>query len=108
MLTETKTYNKPDVTAVVAVAQPATSRLSEHYLSRTAQFLAVLVQFALIAIVIDYWRLESQPLARLIRLAFGGCIVHHSLPQRFRLSFVAILSLFAVMTAVGYLGPNIV
>src|SRR5438067_2787500 len=107
MLTETKTYNKPNVTAVVSVAQPATSRLSDHYLSRPAQFLMVLVQFALIAMVIDYWQLESQPLARLIWLAFAGFIVHHSLPQRFRLPFFAMLSLFAVITAVGHLGPNI-
>src|SRR5438067_2470047 len=107
MLTETKTYNKPNVTAVVSVAQPATSRLSDHYLSRPAQFLMVLVQFALIAMVIDYWQLESQPLARLIWLAFAGFIVHHSLPQRFRLPFFAMLSLFAVITAVGHFGPNI-
>src|SRR6266480_3790750 len=107
MLTETKTYNKPDVTAVVSVAQPATSRLSDHYLNRAAQFLAVLVQFALIAMVIDYWQLESQTLARLIWLAFAGFIVHHSLPQRFRLPFFGMLSLFAVVTAVGHFGPNI-
>jgi len=67
----------------------------------------VLVQFALIAIVIDYWQLESQPLTRLMWLAFAGFIVHHSLPQRFRLPFFAMLSLFAVITAVGHLGPNI-
>src|SRR5438034_8442162 len=107
MLTETKTYNKPDVTAVVSVAPPATSRLSDLYLSRAAQFLAVLVQFALIAMVIDYWQLESQPLTRLIWLAFAGFIVHHSLPQRFRLPFFAMLSLFAVITAVGHFGPNV-
>ena len=106
MLTETKTYNKPDVTEVVSVAQPATSRPSDHYLSRAAQFLATLVQFALIAMVIDYWQLESQPLARLIWLAFAGFIVHHSLPQRFRLPFFGMLSLFAVITAVGHFGPN--
>src|ERR1700730_9965732 len=106
MLTETKTYNKPDVTAVVSVAQPATSRPSDHYLSRAAQFLAVLVQFALIAMVIDYWQLERQPLARLMWLAFAGFIVHHSLPQRFRLPFFGMLSLFAVITAVGHFGPN--
>src|SRR5438105_1014912 len=106
MIKETKTHNKPIVTAVVALAQPATSRLSDHYLSRAAQFLVVLVQFALIAIVIDYWQLESQPLARLMWLAFAGFIVHHSLPQRFRLPFFAMLSLFAVITAVGHFGPN--
>src|SRR5437016_8395607 len=93
MLTETKTYKRSDVTAVVPVAQPTTSRLLDHYLSRPAQFLAVLAQFALIAVVIDYWQLESQLLTRLLWLAFAGFIIHHLLPQRFRLPFFAMLSL---------------
>src|SRR6266487_467331 len=107
MLTETKTYKRSDVTAVVPVAQPTTSRLLDHYLSKPAQFLAVLVQFALIAVVIDYWQLESQLLSRLMWLAFGGFIIHHLLPQRFRLPFFAMLSLVAVITAVGHFGPNV-
>ena len=85
MLTETKTYKRSDVTAVVPVAQPTTSRLLDHYLSRPAQFLAVLVQFALIAVVTDYWQLEGHLLTRLLWLAFVGFIIHHLLPQRFRL-----------------------
>src|SRR5437763_16459713 len=107
MLTETKTYNKPDVTAVVSVARSATSRLLDHYLSRPAQFLAVLVQFALIALVIDYWQLESQLLTRLLWLAFGGFIIHHLLPQRFRLLLFAMLSLLAVISGVGHIGANL-
>src|SRR5438132_2494957 len=107
MLTETKTYNKPDVTAVVSVARSATSRLLDHYLSRPAQFLAVLVQFALIALVIDYWQLESQLLTRLLWLAFAGFIIHHVLPMRYRLWFLAMLSLLAVITGVGHFGPNL-
>src|SRR5437016_11587828 len=93
MLTETKTQKRSDVTAVVPVAQPTTSRLLDNYLSRAAQFLAVLVQFALIAFVIGYWQLESQLLTRLLWLAFAGFIIHHLLPQRFRLPFFAMLSL---------------
>src|SRR5947208_4521864 len=104
MLTGTKTYKKSDVTAVVPVAQQTTSRLSDHYLSRPAQFLAVLVQFALIAVVVDYWQLESQLLTRLLWLAFGGFIIHHLLPQRFRLPFFAMLSLLAVISGVGHIG----
>ena len=91
----------------MSVAQPTTSRLSDHYLSRPAQFLAVLVQFALIAVVVDYWQLESQLLTRLLWLAFGGFIIHHLLPQRFRLPFFAMLSLVAVLSGVGHIGPNL-
>src|SRR6266571_1423060 len=102
MLIETKTYNKPDVTAVMSVAGPTTSRPSDHYLSRWPRFLTILIQFALLVVVVDYWQLESQPLTRLMWLAFAGFIVHHSLPQRFRLPFFAMLSLFAVITGVGH------
>src|SRR5438477_4500833 len=107
MLTETKTYKRSDVRAVVPVAQPTTSRLLDHYLSRLAQFSAVLAQFALIAVVIDYWQLESQLLTRLLWLAFGGFIIHHLLPQRFRLPFFAMLSLLAVISGVGHIGANL-
>src|SRR5437868_6180458 len=107
MLTETKRYKRSDVRAVVSVAQPTTSRLLDHYLSRPAQFLAVLVQFALIAVVVDYWQLESQLLTRLLWLAFGGFIIHHLLPQRFRLPFFAMLSLLAVISGVGHIGANL-
>src|SRR5438477_2657703 len=107
MLTETKTYKRSDVRAVVPVAQPTTSRLLDHYLSRLAQFSAVLAQFALIAVVIDYWQLESQLLTRLLWLAFGGFIIHYLLPQRFRLPFFAMLSLLAVLSGVGHIGLNL-
>src|SRR6266536_2551334 len=103
MLTETKTLNRPDPTAVVA----APSRLFGNYLSRSLQFLAVLLQFALIAIVIDNWHLESQLLARLMWLAVAGFAIHHLLPQRLRLPFFALLSLVAVVTGVGHIGPNV-
>jgi alginate O-acetyltransferase complex protein AlgI len=107
MLTETKRYKRPDVTAAVPVARPATSRLSDHYLGRPARFLAVLVQFALIAVVIDYWQLESQLLSKLMWLAFGGFVIHHLLPLRFRLPFFGMLSLLAVVAGVGHFGPNV-
>jgi len=92
---------------VVPKAPPARSRPSGHYLSGAARFLAVLIQFALIAIVIDYWQLDSQLLARVMWLAFAGFVIHHFLPQRFRLPFFAMLSVVAVVTAVGHLGPNV-
>src|SRR6266404_6637840 len=107
MLTETKAYKVPDTTTVMPVTQPATSRPSGHYLSRPASFFAILVQFGLIVLVVDYWQLESQLLARLMWLAFVGFVIHHLLPLRFRLQFFAVLSLLAVITGVGHLGPNV-
>src|SRR6266480_2311100 len=104
MLTEAKTYKRSDATAVEPVAQPTTSRLLDHYLSRPAQFLVVLVQFALIAVVIDYWQLESQLLSRLMWLAFAGFVIHHLLPVRFRLPFFAMLSLVAIVFGLGETG----
>src|SRR4030095_819638 len=103
MLTETKTFSRPDTTAVMT----APSRLWDSYLSRSAQFLAVLLQFALIAILVGNWHLESQLLARVMWLAVAGFAIHHLLPQRFRLSFFSLLSLVAVVTGVGHIGPNV-
>jgi hypothetical protein len=40
-------------------------------------------------------------------LAFGGFIIHHLLPMRFRLPFFAMLSLVAVISGVGHFGPNL-
>jgi hypothetical protein len=105
MLTEAEAQRskRRETTAVVT----APSRLLSNYLTRSAQFSAVLLQFALIAIVIDTWQLESQLLARLMWLAVVGFAIHHLLPQRFRLPFFAMLSLMAVITGVGHLGPNV-
>ena len=89
------------------MAQRAVSRRLSNYVSRPAQFLAIFAQFALIVVAIDQWHLESQLLARLMWLALAGFIVHHFLPQRLRLPFFAGLSLVAVITAVGHLGPNV-
>jgi hypothetical protein len=106
MLTETKTYKGPDATKVMPGAQPATSRPPGHYLT-AARFFAILTQFALVVMVVEYWQLESQSLARLMWLAFVGFVIHHLLPLRFRLPFFAILSLLAVSTGVGHIGPNV-
>jgi alginate O-acetyltransferase complex protein AlgI len=74
---------------------------------RLFAFVAIFVQFGLIVMVVNYWQLESQQLARLMWLAFAGFLVHHFLPLRFRLPFFALLSLVAVIAAVGHLGPNV-
>src|SRR5215471_16397536 len=105
MLTETKTYNGSDATSVLPAPPAATAQVSGHYLSRPAQFLAILVQFALIAVVVGQWQLESQLLSRLMWLAFFGFIVHHLLPRRLRLPFFAMLSLVAVIISIGHVGP---
>ncbi len=107
MLTETKVYNRPDPATLVAVKQPSARQTSSYSSSRLIQFLAILLQFALLAIIVDYWQLESQLLTRLMWLAVAGFIIHHLLPHRFRLSFFALLSVVAVVTGVGHLGPNV-
>jgi D-alanyl-lipoteichoic acid acyltransferase DltB (MBOAT superfamily) len=85
------------------------SRVSvEHRGSGIAPFLAVVLQFGLIVLVVNYWQLENVTLARVMQLAFVGFIIHHLLPMRLRLPFFAGLSLLAVVTSVGHLGPNVI
>jgi hypothetical protein len=75
--------------------------------AQLARFFVLVVQFGLIVLLVQYWHLESQQLTRLMWLAFVGFIIHHLLPLRFRLPFFAVLSLVAVITGVGHLGPNV-
>src|SRR5437867_1883315 len=93
----------------LAAAEALTPRRTsiESHAARLAQFLAVIAQFGLVVLLVQYWQLESQLLARLMWLAFVGFVIHHLLPLRFRLPFFAMLSLFAVITAVGHVGPNV-
>ena len=93
----------------VAIAEPAAARPRSvaGYLSGLGPFFAIVAQFALLVLVVDSWQLESQLLTRLLWLAFAGVIIHHLLPRRFRLSFFALLSVVAVITGVGHLGPNV-
>jgi hypothetical protein len=79
-----------------------------EYAEQVGQFLAVSIQFGLIVLLINQWHLESLSLGRVMELAFVGFIIHHLLPQRFRLPFFAILSVVAVMTVVGQtrMGPK--
>src|SRR5438067_4866245 len=79
----------------------------ESYAARLAQFLAVIAQFGLIVMVVNYWQLESVALARLMGLACVGFVIHHLLPVRFRLPFFAMLSLVALISGVGHIGPNL-
>src|SRR6266480_7125189 len=108
MLTESQTskeLGEPTMAAVEAATPPRESL--GRYAIGLAPFLAVVVQFGLIVLVVNQWQLESVSLSRVMQLAFVGFVIHHLLPQRFRLPFFAILSLLAVITSVGHLGPNV-
>jgi len=50
----------------------------------------------------------TAPIRGSIRLALVGFVIHHFLPLRFRRPSFAGLSLVAVITAVGHLGPNVI
>jgi len=91
----------------IAEALTPRRRSVRQHIAEVAQFLAVVAQFGLVVLLVQYWQLESQPLSRLMWLAFAGFVIHHLLPLRFRLPFFATLSLVAVITGVGHLGPNV-
>ena len=73
----------------------------ERYVRELIPFVAVVVQFGLIVLVVRDWQLESLSLSRLMDLAFVGFIIHHLLPLRFHLPFFAVLSMAAVIAVVG-------
>ena len=109
MLTESPTSNQLGQSRTIeAVEAPAPRRVFARSLrGALSQFLAVIVQFGLVALLVQQWQLESQLLSRLMWLAFAGFIIHHLLPLRSRLPFFAVLSIIAVVTGVGHLGPNV-
>jgi hypothetical protein len=76
----------------------------KRYLTRLGPFLAIVLQFGLIVLLVQYWQLESLSLSRLMWLAFVGFVIHHLLPLRLRLPFFAVLSLVAVIFGVGEIG----
>jgi hypothetical protein len=106
MLTEGQT-SKGVETSVGVVEPPAPPPASvPRYAFGLAPFLAVVVQFGLVVLVVEYWHLESLSLTRLMQLAFVGFIIHHLIPLRFRLPFFAMLSLVAIVVVLGEMGPN--
>ena len=108
MLTKTLT-SEPVGEIKAVVVEPSVARCTPRSrFAALAIFLAIVAQFGLIVMVVGYWQLESLPLARLMALAFAGFMIHHLLPLRFRLPFFAMLSLVAVITAVGHFGPNVI
>src|SRR5215472_8905009 len=109
MLTErqaSKGLGDPTLAAMEAT-NPQRESLG-RYATGAAPFLAIVVQFGLIVLVVNQWRLESVSLSRVMQLAFVGFIIHHLLPLRFRLPFFAALSLAAVITGVGQVGPAVI
>jgi hypothetical protein len=100
-------YRRLELRQTVAEALGPCRQPIRQHIAEVAKFLVVVEQFALIVLLVQYWQLESQPLSRLMWLALVGFVIHHILPLRFRLPFFAMLSLLAVITAVGHFGPNI-
>ena len=86
-ITESQTSAHPTEPRIaVDEALPPRRSSVRRYASEVGPFLAVVVQFGLIVLVVGHWQLESRLLTRLLWLAFGGFIIHHLLPVRFRLS----------------------
>lgn len=86
MLTKTLTSEAVDEIKAVGIEASVARYAPRPRFAALASFWAIVAQFGLIVMVVDYWQLESQLLTRLLWLAFGGFIIHHWLPVRFRLS----------------------
>ena len=91
MFAETKTSKRPSRVVIQRPPAPTESPVASYALGGPAQFLIIIVQFALLVILIERWQLENQLLTRVMWLAFAGFIIHHLLPHRFRLAFFALL-----------------
>src|SRR6266550_4402116 len=107
MLIETQTSKRFGEIPVVAVeASASRQRFVWQNIRASLSFFTVLLQFGLIVLLVNQWQLESLSLGRVMELAFAGFIIHHLLPQRFRLPFFAILSVLATIIVVGEMGPK--
>jgi hypothetical protein len=58
-------------------------------------------QFGLIVLLVRAFQIESKAFLRLLALAFAGFLIHHFLPQRYRLGFFAALSLAGTALVLG-------
>ena len=107
MMIQSQTPNlNREIRVAVGEAPPPRRSSLRRYASGLAPFLAVVVQFGLIVLVVDQWQLESLSLSRLMQLAFVGFVIHHLLPLRFRLPFFAMLSLAVTIMVIGQMGPK--
>jgi hypothetical protein len=107
MLTGNQTLKEiPRTTVALCMDLTPTRDSRWRYGAKLGQFLTVVAQFGLIALLVQYWQLESLSVSRLLWLAFVGFIIHHLLPLRFRLPFFAILSLVAVVFSLAEMGAR--
>lgn len=95
-----------EVRVAVDEVPPSLRSAFAQYASRVAPFIAIIVQFGLIVLLVHQWQFEGRPLARLLDLAFVGFVIHHLLPMRFRFPFFAALSLVAVIVILGEIGAK--
>ncbi|TFG96091.1 MAG: hypothetical protein E4H11_03965, partial [Myxococcales bacterium] len=86
----TRTAPGPDAGARSPFSWPALVRLA-----------AVAFQFGLLVLVVRAFQLESKAFLRLLVLCWGGFLVHHLLPARFRLPLFAMLSLAGIALVLG-------
>src|SRR5436309_3851961 len=105
--TEIQTDHQRLELRLTSAKAPPRRRSVRQHIAEVAQFLAVVAQFGLVVLLVQYWQLESQLLARVMWLAFAGFVIHHLLPMRFRLPFFAVLSLVAAFSGVGHIGPGL-
>jgi D-alanyl-lipoteichoic acid acyltransferase DltB (MBOAT superfamily) len=68
------------------------------------KFAGIVAQLALLLVVMRQFQIESNAFLRIVALAFGGFVVHHWLPMRFRLPFFTILSIASIVLVFGV--PN--
>lgn len=64
-------------------------------------FLFIAFQFALVVILLKRFNLETFAFQNLAYIAFGGFLVHHFLPLRWRLPFFLTLSVVAITYVMG-------
>src|SRR5262249_33390582 len=94
-------------TTMTVFEQLASRRGSaEQYVRELGTFVAVVVQFGLIVLVVRDWQLENLSLSRLMDLAVCGFVIHPLLPLRFRLPFFALLSVVTVILGIGEMGTR--
>jgi hypothetical protein len=65
------------------------------------KFLILATQLALLLLVIRQFQIESNAFIRVAVLTFGGFVIHYFLPNRFRLTFFLLLSLFSIALVFG-------
>jgi hypothetical protein len=82
-------------------ALSAPAKTPENEKADLPRLLSLVAQYALLAFVIYYFKLESLAFFQIMVLAFSGQIVHYFLPLRYRLPFFDALSLAAFAMILG-------